>query len=79
MICTISYDVLFVVFRVQVIPKNHKFEFPSGSESLYLMLDSDMTVKVLDAQGIETGETGGWSMIYDQAFMITLPDRKQRF
>ena len=43
---------------------------------LYVLLDKDFTVKVLDGmKGEETGETGNWTVVYDQNIVVELPER----
>ena len=43
---------------------------------LYVLLDKDFTVKVLNGvKGEETGETGNWTVVYDQNIVVELPTR----
>jgi len=43
-----------------------EFTLPGNSSELYLLLEADYKVKVLDsAQGQPTGEVGTWSVVYD--------------
>ena len=47
---------------------------PGQTSELNLLLEADFSVKVLDsAQGYPTGEVGNWTMIYDQAIVVDLP------
>ena len=54
-------------YRLQIAESDGDFQLP-GSETLelYLKLDSDFSVQVLDApKGSPTGETGHWTVVYD--------------
>lgn len=47
---------------------------------MFLKLNADYTIKVLsDQMGNATGEVGRWTMIYDQAVQIELPDRHSKY
>lgn len=49
---------------------------PGTTSELYLLLEADFTAKVLDsAQGGFTGEVGTWTLVYDQAIVVDLPQR----
>lgn len=55
-----------------------EFTLPGNSSELYLLLEADYKVKVLDsAQGNPTGEVGDWSVIYDQGIVVELPGKHQ--
>ena len=52
------------------------FTMPGHTSELYLLLNADYTVDVLRAdKGEPTGEKGTWTLIYDQAIVVDLPDR----
>ena len=56
-----------VIYRLQITESDADFLLP-GSETLelYLELDKDFTVKVLDApMGTPTGEKGHWTVVYN--------------
>ena len=53
-----------------------EFTLPGKSSELYLLLEADYTVKVLDRpQGSPTGEVGSWTVVYDQSIVVELPKR----
>ena len=54
------------VTRVQIVQKDLEFTLPGDTSELYLKLNADYTVDVLNAaMGKATGETGRWTMVYD--------------
>lgn len=61
-------------------PKDLEFTLPGQTSELYVLLKADYNVDVLDGpQGRPTGEKGDWTMIYDQAVQIELPQRNGKY
>lgn len=68
------------VFRVQIVQKDVEFTLPGDTSELYLKLNADYSVDVLNsAMGKATGEKGRWTMVYDQAVQIELPKRHGKY
>ena len=49
---------------------------PGQTQQLNLLLDKDYSVKVLNQNGQPTGQSGSWSVVYDQAIVVELPRGK---
>lgn len=66
--------------RVQIVRADTEFTLPGDTSELYLKLNANYTVDVLNsAMGKATGEKGRWTMIYDQAVQIELPKRHGKY
>ena len=64
------------IYRLQILPEDLEFTLPGHTSELYLILNADYSVEVLDScQGRPTGERGNWTVIYDQAIQVELPNR----
>lgn len=54
------------VSRVQIVTKDVEFTLPGETSELYLKLNADYTIEVLNQpMGKATGEKGRWTMVYD--------------
>ena len=63
-------------YRLQILPEDLEFTLPGHTSELYLLLNADYSVDVLDScQGNATGEKGNWTVVYDQAIVVELPNR----
>ena len=59
--------------RLQIVDGDLEFTLPGETSELYLLLDRDYSVQVLQsAEGEPTGEVGNWSVVYDQAIVVEL-------
>jgi len=68
------------VTRLQIVPPSLEFTLPGDVSKLFLKLNKDFTVSVLEsAQGQPTGEVGHWTFVYDQSMIVELPQRKAKY
>ena len=57
-----------------------EFTLPGHTSDLFLNLKPDYTVEVLDTkEGHSTGESGIWTVVYDQAIIVELPKRGAKY
>ena len=57
-------------------PESLEFTLPGHTSELYLLLNADYTVSVLNEdKGAPTGEIGTWTNVYDQSVVVNLPNR----
>ena len=70
----------FVSFlRLQIVKDDLQFVLPGDTTRLHLNLKPDYTVDVLDGgEGLPTGETGNWTIVYDQSIVVELPSRGEK-
>ena len=64
--------------RLQVIRKEYSFEFDGPISHLNVRLNPNNTAEIFD-DDTTIIEKGSWSMMYDQAFFVDLPDSDRRF
>lgn len=61
-------------------PRDLEFTLPGEVSDLFLDLRADYGVDVLSTdKGAKTGETGTWTVVYDQAIIVELPERGAKF